>query len=68
MIALYYQKTIVWPSSGRPISTDMVDNLLDNVEVDSCFLAPSVLDEMSRSQASLENLRKLKYVQYAGGE
>ena len=46
----------------------MVDNLLDNVEVDSCFLAPSVLDEMSRSQASLEKLGKLKYVQYAGGE
>lgn len=45
----------------------MVDDLLDNVEVDGCFLAPSVLEDLSQSESSLEKLRKIKFVEYGGG-
>lgn len=67
VLALYYHQTIVWPPAGRPVSTDMVDDLLDNVEVDGCFLAPSVLEDLSQSESSLEKLRKIKFVEYGGG-
>ena len=67
IIALYYKHTIIWPPAGRPISSDMVDDLLDNVEVDGCFLAPSVLEDLSQSESSLEKLKKLKFVEFGGG-
>lgn len=67
-VPLYYSQIIVWPPAGRPISADMVNNLLDNVKVDACFLAPSVLEELSQSPSSLEKLRGLQYVQFGGGQ
>lgn len=45
----------------------MIDDLLDNVEVDGCFIAPSVLEDLSQSESSLEKLRKIKFVEYGGG-
>ena len=68
LLALYYRQSIIWPPGGRPISTDMVDDLLDNVEVDGCFLAPSVLEDLSQSESSLEKLRKVKFVEFGGGQ
>lgn len=66
--ALYYDGTTVWPPTSRPISADLIDDLLENVNVDVLFLAPSTLEELSQSQTSLKRLKKLKYVEYAGGE
>ena len=68
VLALYCRQTIVWPPAGRPVSTDLVDELLDNVEVDACFLAPSVLEDLCQSETSLEKLKKLKYVEFGGGQ
>lgn len=45
----------------------MVDELLDNIEVDGLFLAPSVLEDLSQSESSLEKLRKVKFVEFGGG-
>lgn len=45
----------------------MIDDLLDNVDVDGCFLAPSVLEDLSQSETSLEKLRKIKFVEFGGG-
>lgn len=67
VIALYYRHTVIWPPAGRPVSTDMVDELLDNMEVDGLFLAPSVLEDISQSESSLEKLKKAKFVEYGGG-
>lgn len=68
VLPLYYHQTTVWPPAGRPVSTDMVDELLDNLEVDACFLAPSVLEDLSQSEASLKKLKKLRYVETGGGQ
>ena len=54
-------------TAGRPLSADLVDELLDNLKVDSCFLAPSILEEISQSQTSLEKLAKVKCVYFGGG-
>lgn len=59
---------ILWPPLGRPISADLVDDLLDSVNVDILFLVPSTFEEISQSQTSLEKLGRVKYAQYAGGQ
>ena len=68
LCALYYEEMILWPSIVRPISVDLVDDPLDNVNVNILFLVPSTLEEISQSQASLEKLGRVKYTQYAGGQ
>ena len=66
--ALYYNGTVIWPPAGRPMSVEVVDDLLDNVSLDVCFVAPSTLEEISKSQSSLEKLKKLKYAEFGGGK
>ncbi|KAI4218683.1 MAG: hypothetical protein L6R36_008811 [Xanthoria steineri] len=66
-IPLYYEQTILWPPAGRPVSVDLVEDILDNVKIGSCVLPPSILEEMSQSQASLDRLRKLEYAAFGGG-
>ena len=68
LTALYFEQTTVWPPTGRPISADVIDDVLDSVNVDLLFSAPSTLEELSQSQTSLERLKKLRYAQYAGGQ
>ena len=64
---LYYNETIIWPPSNRPMSPELIDDLLDNVSVDFVLLAPSILEDISQSQSSLEKLRKLKAAATGGG-
>lgn len=68
IVALYFEETTVWPPPGRPVSADLIDDLLENTSVDLVFLAPSTLEELSQSQISLERLKRIKYAQYAGGQ
>ena len=66
-VALYYDEIVIWPPPGRPMSVEVVDDLLDNVPLDVCFVAPTTLEEISQSQSSLEKLKKLQYVEFGGG-
>ena len=65
--ALFFGPTIIWPPADRPVSADLIDEVLDNIDVDICYVAPSVLEEISRSQSSCEKLKKLEYVGFLGG-
>ncbi|KAL8640786.1 MAG: hypothetical protein Q9228_002325 [Teloschistes exilis] len=64
---VYFEQISVWPPAGQPPSADLVDDLLSSVQVDICFLPPSIWEELSQSQASLERLRKLKFGGFGGG-
>ncbi|KAL8948969.1 MAG: hypothetical protein Q9222_004891, partial [Ikaeria aurantiellina] len=66
-IALYNELIPVWPPAGRPISLDLFEDAVDNISLDGCLVPPSVLEEVSQSQDSLERLRKLKHVGFGGG-
>ena len=50
------------------MSVEVVDDLLGNVSVDVCFVAPSTLEEISKSQSSLEKMKKVKYAEFGGGK
>lgn len=65
---LYFDEIIMWPPVGRPISADPIDDALDYVGIDIFCTGPSVLEELSQSQASLDRLRKLKSVVFGGGK
>ena len=68
VIPLYYVQTVIWPPADRPFTADVVDEALDNLEIDAAIVAPSVLEDMSQSQASLEKLARLKNVKFGGGK
>lgn len=65
---LYFDEVIIWPPAGRPVSADLIDDALDSVDVDALCTGPSVLEELSQSQASLDRLRKVEYVGFGGGK
>ena len=66
-VALYYNETVIWPPPSRPMSVEVIDDLLDNASLEVCFVAPTTLEEISQSQSSLEKLKKLKNVAFGGG-
>lgn len=45
----------------------VVDEALDNISLDSAFISPSVLQDISKSPKLLEKLSKLKFISSAGG-
>ena len=64
----YYNETVIWPPAARPMSVEVVDDLLDHVALDFLFVAPSLLEELSQSSSSLKRLDKIKGVQTGGGK
>lgn len=68
LISLYFGVTTIWPPTDRLINADLIDELLENVNVDLLFLAPSTFEEISQSQTSLEKMKKVQYALYAGGK
>lgn len=67
ILPLFFGTTIIWPPVDRPISADLIDEVLGNVDVDVSYMAPSVLEELSRLQSSCEKLKRLEHVGFLGG-
>ncbi|KAL9117063.1 MAG: hypothetical protein Q9187_006405 [Circinaria calcarea] len=67
VLPLFFGTTIIWPPVDRPVSADLIDEVLENVDVDVCYMAPSVLEELSRSQSYCEKLKRLEHVGFLGG-
>ncbi|KAL9594502.1 MAG: hypothetical protein Q9219_006996 [cf. Caloplaca sp. 3 TL-2023] len=65
---LYFDQTIIWPPSGRPVSADLIDDALDHIQCDMASMGPSVIEELSQSQASLDRLRRIEYLGFGGGK
>ena len=45
----------------------VIEDALDNIELDSAFISPSVLQDIAKSPRVLEKLSKLKFITSAGG-
>ena len=67
-VAVYLPLTVVLAPADRIPNAGLIDELLDQGNCDMALLPPSLLEDMSQSQASLERLGKLKGVFYGGGE
>lgn len=64
--SIFFRWSIVLPSTG-PLMQHVVDEALDNINLDSAFISPSVLQDISKSPKLLEKLSKLKFISSAGG-
>ncbi|ENH73619.1 Linear gramicidin synthase subunit D [Fusarium oxysporum f. sp. cubense race 1] len=64
--AVFFNWTVVLPSVG-PIMQHVIEDALDHISLDSAFISPSVLQDISKSPRVLEKLSKLKFITSAGG-
>lgn len=67
-VAAYLPLTVVLAPVERIPNAGLIDELLDHGNCDMALLPPSLLEDMSQSQASLDRLGKLKGVFYGGGK
>lgn len=67
--AIYHGLDIVLASPSVPVTTNLVDDMVANANVDSLMLAPSTVEELAFSPSSLELLQKKnpKFICFGGG-
>lgn len=68
LISVYYGATVVFSHSGRQLSADVIDEIIDHGNISGLMTVPSLLDEMTKDDASLERLSKLNMVLAGAGE
>jgi hypothetical protein len=59
---------MVWPPADRPLSTVVVDQVLDVSGADFLYITPSILEDLANSPESLRKLERLAVIGYGGGE
>ncbi|CAG7922423.1 unnamed protein product [Penicillium olsonii] len=64
--AFFFRWSVILPSKG-PIMQHVIEEALDNIELDSAFISPSVLQDIAKSPRVLDKLSKLKFITSAGG-
>ncbi|KAI1375112.1 hypothetical protein F4677DRAFT_460945 [Hypoxylon crocopeplum] len=64
--AIFFRWTVVLPSTG-PVVQHVIEEALDNITLDSAFISPSVLQDISKSPRALEKISTLKFISSAGG-
>lgn len=63
---VFFNWTIVFPPTG-PVMQHVIEDVLDNIELDSAFMAPSTINDLAKSPRAVEKLSKLKFITSAGG-
>lgn len=56
----------VLPPPNQPVTPELSNEIICTEQVDSAFLPPAILDALSKVPEFTENLRKLRFVIYAG--
>ncbi|PYI35269.1 acetyl-CoA synthetase-like protein [Aspergillus indologenus CBS 114.80] len=67
LMAFYYDAPIAFRDPSVPITGDNVVDWLQNTDAGFTLLPPAVLEQMSRSEIAIEELKKLHAVGFAGG-
>ncbi|RDW63569.1 hypothetical protein BP6252_11114 [Coleophoma cylindrospora] len=57
----------VWAPAARPFNAALVDEMLEVVDANICFLPPSIINELARSASSRAKLEKLEVLGFGGG-
>ena len=59
---------VIWPPTGRPINTVIMDEILDSASIDVMFVAPSLLEDIVQSPNSFAKLGNVKTIVTGGGK
>ncbi|KAI0195467.1 hypothetical protein F4808DRAFT_327585 [Astrocystis sublimbata] len=65
--SLYFETPLALGLPDRPLSAELVAECLENVGADATMLPPALLEDMSQSERTMEPLKKLNLVCFAGG-
>jgi acyl-CoA synthetase (AMP-forming)/AMP-acid ligase II len=68
LITVFYGAQIHLGIPDQPISAELTAECLITADVDAAMLPPSIVEELSLSDQSVEQLSKLSYVAFAGGK
>ncbi|KAH8881459.1 acetyl-CoA synthetase-like protein [Thozetella sp. PMI_491] len=66
-LPFFYELSIVMGPPLVPVNLDLINSMLDHANVDGSFLAPSTLEEISKTPASLEKIAKTDFTFFGGG-
>ena len=64
----YFGNTAVFGPPARPLSAGLIDEIIDHGNVNGIFSPPSLVEEISKTPASLDRLAKLRMVFVGAGE
>ncbi|KAI0186100.1 hypothetical protein EV127DRAFT_463436 [Xylaria flabelliformis] len=64
---VYFGSTVVYGPAKRPLTSDVAAKGIVSGRIEGGIYPPSILEDLSKSPANLEELRKLKFVAYGGG-
>lgn len=67
-VGIFYGRPLVYGVPDRPLSADLATRSLVHSGADAAFLPPSILEEMSRTEAGISALASLDIVAFGGGE
>lgn len=68
LCAFYYNTTIVFRDPSRPITGDNVAKWLRNSNPGWTAIPPAILDQMSQSDETMNELKRLHIVAFGGGQ
>ncbi|KAL1863038.1 putative NRPS-like protein biosynthetic cluster [Diaporthe australafricana] len=66
-MSMFWDTPVCLGIAKRPLSSDLVVECLDKLDVQSTLLPPALIEELSQSEEGLEALTKLNVVAFGGG-
>lgn len=67
-LPFFYKLSIVMGPALVPVNLDLVNAMFDHAGVSGSFLAPSMLEQISKDPASLARIAKTDFTVVGGGE
>lgn len=66
-MSLFWDTPVCLGMAERPLSSDLVMECLDRLDVQSALLPPAIIEEISQSDEGLDALTRLNVVAFGGG-
>lgn len=66
-IPFFYELTVVLGPPMAPVNLDLVNSMFDYGNIDGSFLAPSTLEDISRSSSTMNRMAKTLFTVFGGG-
>ncbi|KZF24690.1 L-aminoadipate-semialdehyde dehydrogenase [Xylona heveae TC161] len=65
--SVYMRAVLIYGPPGRPVNADMTAALVRNSKPNGIFVAPSILEDMSKTPEFLDALGEIDFISYGGG-
>lgn len=66
-MSLYWDRPVALGIPEQPLSADLVIECLDNLDVESTFLPPAIIEDLSQTEEGTKALTRLNAVAFGGG-